>query len=147
MDVFWKEYYWWMFTKIVDQKVNAVKVMTCLCIVLCIDNVSLKKDRVATENINPLVPSAPFLSSLKTSGNHKVFWCFHGIEKRCTGDEWLKLSQESLTTVIVTLPSRMNSGFSKVISRHERSLCHCFGMHGCSKYSYQEMKPENVPKS
>ena len=34
--------------------------------------------------------NAPFLYSLKTSENGKIFWCFQGIEKGCIGNEWLK---------------------------------------------------------
>ena len=39
---------------------------------------------------NPFVPNAPCLYTLKTSGNRNVFWCFQGVEKRCTGKEWVK---------------------------------------------------------
>ena len=38
--------------------------------------------------INPFVPNAPFLYPLKTSKNHKVFWCFQGVEKGCIGSKW-----------------------------------------------------------
>ena len=31
---------------------------------------------------------AAFLYPLKTLENVTVFWCFHGIEKRCIGNEW-----------------------------------------------------------
>ena len=39
---------------------------------------------------NPFVPNAPFLYPLKTSENRDVFWCFQGVEKVCTGNEWAK---------------------------------------------------------
>ena len=42
--------------------------------------------------INPFVPSAPFLYLLKTSENLTVFWCFQGVEKEgCFGNEWVKV--------------------------------------------------------
>ena len=39
--------------------------------------------------INPFIPNAPFLYPLKTSENHKVFWCFQGAKKGCIGNEWV----------------------------------------------------------
>ena len=39
--------------------------------------------------INPFVPSTPFLYPLKISENLTVF-CFQGVEKGCTGNEWVK---------------------------------------------------------
>ena len=36
-------------------------------------------------NINPFFPNASFLYPLKTSENLTFFWCFHGVEKGCTG--------------------------------------------------------------
>ena len=36
--------------------------------------------------INPFIPNAPFLYPLKTSENCKVFWCFQGVDKGCTGN-------------------------------------------------------------
>ena len=41
--------------------------------------------------LNLLVPSAPFLYPLKTSGNRKVFWCFQGLEKGCIENIWAKI--------------------------------------------------------
>ena len=38
---------------------------------------------------NPFVSNAPFLYLLKTSENLTVFWYFQGVEKRCTGNEWV----------------------------------------------------------
>ena len=35
-------------------------------------------------------PMHPFSTPLKTSENHKVFWCFQGVEKGCIGNEWVK---------------------------------------------------------
>ena len=40
---------------------------------------------------NPFAPNAPFLYSLKTSENRKVFWCFQGIEKWCIGNKYVNL--------------------------------------------------------
>ena len=39
--------------------------------------------------INPFVPNAPFLYTLKTSENLKVFLYFQGVEKECIGNEWV----------------------------------------------------------
>ena len=41
-------------------------------------------------DINPFVPSAPFLYPLKTSEKRKVFWCFQGVEKGYIGKKWVK---------------------------------------------------------
>ena len=41
---------------------------------------------------NPFVPNAPFLYSLKTLENRKVFWCFQEVEKGCIGNKWVKLT-------------------------------------------------------
>ena len=40
--------------------------------------------------INPFVPNATFLYPLKTLENRKVFWCFQGVEKACTRNEWVQ---------------------------------------------------------
>ena len=45
--------------------------------------------------INPFVPNAPFLYTLKTPENRKVF-CFQGgggwgVEKGCIRNEWVKI--------------------------------------------------------
>ena len=42
-------------------------------------------------NINRFVHNAPFLYLLKISENRKVFWCFQGVEKGCTGNKWVNL--------------------------------------------------------
>ena len=39
---------------------------------------------------NPFDPNVPFLYSLKTSENRKIFWYFQGVEKGCTANEWVK---------------------------------------------------------
>ena len=39
---------------------------------------------------NPFDPNVPFLYSLKTSENRKIFWYFQGVEKGCTANEWIK---------------------------------------------------------
>ena len=39
---------------------------------------------------NPFVPNASFLYPLKTSENHKIFWCFQGVNKKCIGNEQVK---------------------------------------------------------
>ena len=38
-----------------------------------------------------LVSNAPFLYSLKTSENCKVFWCFQGVQKEYIGNKWVNL--------------------------------------------------------
>ena len=43
------------------------------------------------QTLNPFVPNAPFLYSLKTLENLKDFWCFQEVEKRCIGNEWVKM--------------------------------------------------------
>ena len=40
---------------------------------------------------NPFVLNAPFLCTLKTSENRKVFWCFQAAEKGCIGNKWVNL--------------------------------------------------------
>ena len=41
-------------------------------------------------DFNPFVSNSPFLCSLKTSQNRKVFWCFQGVETGCIGNVWVK---------------------------------------------------------
>ena len=41
--------------------------------------------------INPFVLNAPLFYPLKTSENHKVFWCFQGVEKGSIVNKWVKL--------------------------------------------------------
>ena len=41
--------------------------------------------------VNSFVPNGPFLYTLKTSENLKVFWYFQGAEKGCIGNEWVKI--------------------------------------------------------
>ena len=41
--------------------------------------------------MNPFVSSAPFLYLGKTSENRKVFGYFQGVEKSCTGNEWVNM--------------------------------------------------------
>ena len=36
-----------------------------------------------------LFPNASFLYPLKISENLTIFWCFHGVEKGCIGNEWV----------------------------------------------------------
>ena len=46
----------------------------------------------------PMHPfSTPTPQRKKTSENHKVFWCFHGVEKGCIGNEWVKTFKIHLT--------------------------------------------------
>ena len=40
--------------------------------------------------MNLFIPSAPFLYSLKTPENRKVFWYFHGLEKVYIENKWAK---------------------------------------------------------
>ena len=47
---------------------------------------------IESECVNPFVSNAPFLYSLKTSENLKVFWYFQGTEKECIEKKWVKLS-------------------------------------------------------
>ena len=39
---------------------------------------------------NPFAPNAPILYPLKTLENHRVFWCFLGVEKGCIVNKWVK---------------------------------------------------------
>ena len=41
--------------------------------------------------INPIVPNAPFLHTLKTTENLKVFRCFQGVKKGCVGSIWVTM--------------------------------------------------------
>ena len=45
------------------------------------------------ELINPFVPYAPFLYTLKTSENRKVFWCFQRVEKEYIKNKWVNHSK------------------------------------------------------
>ena len=85
----------------------------------------------------------PFSSPLKSSENFKVFWCFQGVEKGCIGEECVKLSQESLTSVIVILPSRKPVVFQKEFQDMKEVYVTALA----SKYSYLEMEAKNVKKN
>ena len=70
------------------------------------------------------VPNAPFLYPLNTSENRKVFWCFQGVEKECSGNKWVNralfaMKVSMLTTYVLNFlqwkiicinPSRPNAG-------------------------------------
>ena len=54
-----------------------------------------KGNRVSlhSSQINPLVPSAPFLCPQKTSENCNAL-CFQGVEKECVGSKWVKYNRK-----------------------------------------------------
>ena len=56
----------------------------------------IERVKLTEKLINPFVPNAPFLYSLKTSEN--LFWCFEEVEKECIGNEWVKEDKDSLKT-------------------------------------------------
>ena len=41
------------------------------------------------DSLTRFFPMHPFLYPLKISENHKVFWCFQGVEKGCIGYKWV----------------------------------------------------------
>ena len=43
--------------------------------------------KILEMGFNSFVPNAPFLYTLTTSENLKVFWCFQGVEKGCIGSK------------------------------------------------------------
>ena len=49
-----------------------------------------KTTTVEKMDFNPFSTNVPLLYPLKTSENCKVFRCFHGVEKGCIGNEWVK---------------------------------------------------------
>ena len=55
----------------------------------CFQGVSKESSDIkyVNENINPFVPNASFIYSLKTSQTRKVFWYFHWLKKGCIGSE------------------------------------------------------------
>ena len=55
---------------------------------------------------NLFFPNAPFLYPLKTSKNRKVFWCFHGVEKGCIGNEWVKIEIVHITVCLKSLKKK-----------------------------------------
>ena len=52
---------------------------------------------------NPSLPSAPFLYPIKTE-NLTVFRCFHGVEKGCIGEKWVKVGDLFSSCVLTYLP-------------------------------------------
>ena len=56
----------------------------------CFDKFALLEEKRI--RFKPFVPNASFLYSLKTSENLTVFRCFQGVEKGCTGNEWVNNS-------------------------------------------------------
>ena len=75
--------------------------------------------------INPFVPNAPFLYSLKISENCKVFWCFQGVEKGCIGNKWvISAIYNSLELVLMILSYIGIFSFWKCYSDLEVSIAH-----------------------
>ena len=66
------------------------------------------------ELFNPFVPNAPSLP-LKTE-NLKVFWCFHGEEKRCTGNKWVKETYKLVKPGIDLFTLHINKEIDKYVS-------------------------------
>ena len=54
----------------------------------------------------PLITNAPFLYLLDTKENHKVFWCFQGVEKGCIGNKWVNPDCEHSFISALPKPSR-----------------------------------------
>ena len=52
---------------------------------------------------NPSLPSAPFLYPIKTE-NLRVLRCFHGVEKGCIGEKWVKVGDLFSSCVLTYLP-------------------------------------------
>ena len=50
---------------------------------------------------NPFVSNAPLLYPLKTSENLTLFWCFHGIEKGCIGNKWVKVKSSTIAKFLL----------------------------------------------
>ena len=46
--------------------------------------------KIETFCFNPFVSNAPSPYPLKTPGNLTIFLCFHGVERECIGNEWVK---------------------------------------------------------
>ena len=69
--------------------------------------------------INPFVPNAPFLYPLKTSENHKVFWCFQGVKKGCIGNEWVNgkdnLQQLKVVCNVIWSPPTFKSNSNSLV--------------------------------
>ena len=87
----------------------------------------------------PQILLGPFLNTLSQI-------IFH-LKEDNVANENIKLSQGKIDISFYHITFTCASGFSKGISRYEKRLCNCFGMHGSSKYSYPQMEPENVTKS
>ena len=66
--------------------------------------------------INPFVPNAPFLYPLKTSENRKLFSYFQGVEKGCTGNEWVKQVSNLLISCL-TSSKHLSAGYKSVTSK------------------------------
>ena len=47
---------------------------------------------IAISHLNPFVPNAPLLYTLKASESLTVLWCFQGVEKGCIGNKWVNVN-------------------------------------------------------
>ena len=68
------------------------------------------------QKFNPFVPNAPFLYSLKTSGNRKVFYCLQGVEKGCLETNGLReklLSNEHTKSTLIRSPYVVDTSKTK----------------------------------
>ena len=75
--------------------------------------------------INPFVPNTTFLYPLKTSENCKVFRCFLRVEKRWTGNKWVKdvknngKSFQVMLVIIYVNKNNIYNILKQMLSRNE----------------------------
>ena len=62
--------------------------------------------------INPYLPNAPFLYSLKTSENLAVFGCFQGLGKGCVENKWVNITQVKFSMSLFLLDEYGNTRLS-----------------------------------
>ena len=62
-------------------------------------------------DLNPFILNASFPYPLKKSENHKVFWCFQGVEKGCIGNKWVKIFAKRFS-ILAAFLSHHESHFS-----------------------------------
>ena len=91
--------------RIISNEASFLVLILCRWYFSCLQMHSEKCFNIYFTDFNPYVPNAPILYPLETSENLTVFWCLERVEKRCTGNEWVK------TVIQIFVSKEYTSGF------------------------------------
>ena len=92
------------------------------------------------------VLNAPVFYYLKTLENRKFFWCFQGVEKGCTGNEWIK-SQKVWANTIQNHLVEKNCYLEQIVDRSDMIIKFYFLNDGRRFYCSSSMISSKAPNS